>query len=358
MSLNNFYDFPCLLPRQTSNEVFQVGNDIFHVNNLLNGARPNNRHINNTNLDAVFPTLDLSRHHVIPMTKFMNFFTVLNILGNGSMHGVYGPIINRNIESIASLYNDFANSPTVNYYSVSASGTSGGGIVSRETMTRSIVDVVNLNQQSGSSIRVNADYLLDNQMIFSTLVAWMPGNIFLGPSPQERSDDPGNSFERNSRNVIGLERYTLLTDLHRNMIDFENNHSVDLLESIFNAMIRLCKMNVVPFKSDQWIKDKKSNKFKIDTTEKSMRKKRQNNLMAKPFYLNRNKRQIGNLKENTKVFCDPMYLLLVINEIGNNLVQNKYTKENCKEDTGFWAGVLRFIVGSKCNRIIHDELRK
>lgn len=368
MSLNNFfYDFPCLLPRETRNEVFQVGNDLFQIDNSLNGMRPNNRHINNTNADLIFPSLQLSRHHVIPMNLFLNFFTILNNLGTGSMYNQYRRVINTNIESIASLYNDYGNSDTINYYSVSSSGTNGGGIASRETMTRSFLNIVNLNQQSGSTTRVNVDYQLDNQVIFSTLVAWMPGNIFLGPHPEERSDDPGSNFEQNSQNIIGPERYRLLFELHQNMINFENNQSVELLERIFNAMISLCKLSVVPFDSHKWKKDEKTNKFRIDITVKKqfMRKKRQNDFIEKPLYLKRNKREIGNLKENAKIFCDPMYVLLVINEISNNLAQNnsnnnnrKPTQENCKEDTGFWAGLQRIIAGPKCNRIIHDELRK
>lgn len=350
-SLDYFYDFPCLLPRTTQIQTFQVGNSLFNVTNLMNGNRPNNRHINNTNTDNVFPNLTLTRHHVIPMNSLMAFFTVLNNLTTGNMSDQYRPLINRNIITIADIYNEHANDVPLNHYSVSTPGTSGGGIISTNSITRSVQNIVNLNALTGGNVRVNVDQLLDNELIFSTLVAWIPGNIFLGPAPNLRTDDPHEGFETNSSNIVGRERFRILSDLYSDMNSFGQieNQNVSSLETIFNRIIELCRMNVIPFRSTDWITT--GNRFRINTNINPPMKKR-----AVEFK-NLWKRD---LKRSPKVFCEPMFLLFVINEISlqQNTNPDSSQETKCVEGTGTWDKIKKFLAGSKCDRIIHDELKK
>ena len=42
---------------------------------------------------------------------------------------------------------------------------------------------------------------------FCTLYSWLPGNLFIGPQPTQRSDDPGEALETNAGVVVGLDDF-------------------------------------------------------------------------------------------------------------------------------------------------------
>lgn len=94
---------------------------------------------------------------------------------------------------------------------------------------------------------------------------WMPGNLFYGPAPNLRSDDPGNEIETNAGAIIGAANYAVLDQLHTDMKNFIKNPSTQTIGS-FNRII--ANINVVgnkqeayAFQSNQW--EKVDNKFNI-----------------------------------------------------------------------------------------------
>lgn len=286
-NLNNvfFYDFPCIMSENDTfinnidpNLNLNLGNNVIDTNNPLIGQRPSNSHINNRNTDPHLPHLQLSRHHVIPMNTFMRFFRAINLLGviklnnitnNTGENGVHD-LLRENINEIANIYIDNENDATLNYYSVSVNGSSGGGIVSPHNIVRTIFNINNQELLNGGTVRVNVDFnhIINNELLFSTLVAWIPGNIFLGPILRIRIDDPGSDFEINSRYIIGNERYDILRELYENMTKYELEvNNMELLISILNAIKKLCRLSVVKFNSDQWdyntSDDKKTKKPKL-----------------------------------------------------------------------------------------------
>ncbi|CAI6366435.1 unnamed protein product [Macrosiphum euphorbiae] len=49
-------------------------------------------------------------------------------------------------------------------------------------------------------------------------VTWFPGNIFIGPRPDKRGDDPGNDFEELAKYIIGEDRHNTLRLIHIKMV--------------------------------------------------------------------------------------------------------------------------------------------
>ncbi|XP_037050353.1 uncharacterized protein LOC119084473 [Bradysia coprophila] len=55
--------------------------------------------------------------------------------------------------------------------------------------------------------------------------SWLPGNIFYGPTPDIRSDDPKEEFEIDCRPIIGDANFKRLKDLYTRMVNFMEDAS-------------------------------------------------------------------------------------------------------------------------------------
>lgn len=112
------------------------------------------------------------------------------------------------------------------------------------------------------------------------MFVWFPPNIFIGPT--DRSDDPGNEFEIDSKYVIGCRRYENLTNINDLMVTFlkkyevikpdvtNPNHEWDaddfaLIHKVFSNFKDLLGLSSVPFNSNNWEKSK-SKKWQIKKT--------------------------------------------------------------------------------------------
>ncbi|WP_429180362.1 hypothetical protein [Aeromonas salmonicida] len=75
---------------------------------------------------------------------------------------------------------------------------------------------------------------------FEQFYAWLPGNLFIGPS--NRSDDPGEGFESDANIVVGAEYFNILSRAHRNMQRFNNgDDNPILLNAITVGLTKIAK---------------------------------------------------------------------------------------------------------------------
>jgi hypothetical protein len=81
----------------------------------------------------------------------------------------------------------------------------------------------------------------------------MPGNLFIGPSGNFRTDDPGEAFEGGAGVVVqhGFEAYRTAND---RITQYENNHTVQLAQQIANAFSNINSRQNQPFllNPDNW----------------------------------------------------------------------------------------------------------
>lgn len=111
---------------------------------------------------------------------------------------------------------------------------------------------------------------LSNEIEVSTtqeVYTWLPFNIFIGPTPDLRSDDTrSNSFEENAYVIVGRERINRLRELNIAMAQFVTG---DDPTNIINTMAELVRSTPVPysFRLDQWRVHITRNRYAIATPE-------------------------------------------------------------------------------------------
>lgn len=103
--------------------------------------------------------------------------------------------------------------------------------------------------------------------LMATAFEWLPGNIFYGPPPYMRLDDPGDDFEYNSRYIINYDdthflNFNLFTSITRlytvNELFFINSYKY-----ILKGLDRLLNTDVYNFDIEQW--ELIDNRFRIQT---------------------------------------------------------------------------------------------
>lgn len=96
---------------------------------------------------------------------------------------------------------------------------------------------------------------------------WMPGNLFYGPAPNLRSDDPGDQIEHNAGAIIGKANYDVLEKLNTDIVNFNKNRGsrtvADFERIIDNINIVGNKQEPYAFNPRQWEKDASGKKFRI-----------------------------------------------------------------------------------------------
>lgn len=104
-------------------------------------------------------------------------------------------------------------------------------------------------------------------MSLQTIYSWLPVNVFIGPTPEYRSDDPGDSFEINAGTIVGSEHYNRLNTLNNMMKTCVHR----TLTVSFSELIRLLNKVVqhphfvFQFNNDDWEVNEYTGKWKIRT---------------------------------------------------------------------------------------------
>lgn len=172
--------------------------------------------------------LDLiaTRHHIIPFDTLKRFFNLAVELSLRNQ-GLFSDYIN---EVIRGITRQFRDAPGMGYVQRPPTSYFNGPL----------------------TVEVEA-----NERMQAALT-WLPGNIFYGPSPGLRSDDPRDGFETGSRRIVGDSIYNLLQDINTDMNNFlreERYQTEATFRTILFRIRRLLEFRNHPFAFDpnDWI---------------------------------------------------------------------------------------------------------
>ncbi|KOB68847.1 Apoptosis inducing protein [Operophtera brumata] len=210
----------------------------------------------------------LARHHIIPVRILINFFNSA-VQRNGEHNTVLGGLMN---------LMGFLSDDALTHYPGSSS--------LREYIRRDLQDMRHLQTlYVMDSVTENSpplDVLFSSDYLVRSVYQWMPANIFIGPEPQIRSDDPGDQFEVNSRYIIGEENFQRLDTLRRLMISYvdtghlnEYNEAIELLSEISRG-----RHSPYSYSPDQWEYNSWTRKYNIKTTSNNRRKRLVENVVV------------------------------------------------------------------------------
>jgi hypothetical protein len=170
---------------------------------------------------------DLARHHVIPFDFLRTFF---NYAATVKVDTQLRTAIDQQIRHLLDSYVDMPNLITTELRSKIR------GATEQETVVKAI----------------------------KFMYAWLPGNIFYGPTSNLRSDDPHGEFEVNCHDIVGDKNYRTLGNLHNKMVKFINNASqrnADNFRDIVTDLLGLFTHRT-PFEYNQ-------NQWEIDPKQRS-----------------------------------------------------------------------------------------
>eukprot|EP00102_Acyrthosiphon_pisum_P009616 XP_003248017.1 PREDICTED: uncharacterized protein LOC100569341 [Acyrthosiphon pisum] len=99
---------------------------------------------------------------------------------------------------------------------------------------------------------------------------WLPGNIFIGPAPDIRGDDPEEEFEELARYIIGEAHHNLLKETNIQMVKYINAFSLlsqddgyAIVNKVLELFNKISLYPVTPYNSQNWRFDKITKKWLI-----------------------------------------------------------------------------------------------
>ena len=172
--------------------------------------------------------LQMTRHHIIPWHIINNF------LANVFQHGDY------TIPKIANKINDFLSMNAIN---VLGNGSDGN------VTAIDLDDYINNNNQGTHGVN-------ELNSSLQACVTWIPWNIFEGPTPQLRTDDPKEKFESNAYFILGAEKFKKIRRLHDLLKAYNEGNGANP-ELAFNIANRLSSLShtyrdVAHYNPEQW----------------------------------------------------------------------------------------------------------
>ncbi|CAG9581981.1 unnamed protein product [Danaus chrysippus] len=108
------------------------------------------------------------------------------------------------------------------------------------------------------------DILFSASYLVRSVFQWIPSNIFIGPAPQLRSDDPGDAFEVDSRYIVGEEDFRRLRTINNMMERYVQTRERATFNEIIELLATMSRDRDVayPFNRSQWIYE--NNKYRIN----------------------------------------------------------------------------------------------
>ncbi|KGS72580.1 hypothetical protein [Burkholderia pseudomallei] len=205
-----------------------------------------NRQLTEQGIDPERYPIELARHHIIPYKTIKDFFNKL--------WGEQG-----RLRQPRKLYTFLGH--RIPLYA----GSAGWNC---QTSASQIAGASNVALALGDGYMLPDGDLDQNQIEeFLRYIAWLPGNIFIGPHANFRSDDPGeNGFERDAVYIVGDRRYAILLNTYEDMGEYVKNPSEDLLGAIINNLVKIAQIKSVKLlRREDWIND--HGKYRINRNE-------------------------------------------------------------------------------------------
>lgn len=192
-------------------------------------------------------TVQMSRHHIIPMNRLIAFYNLVSQ--------------NNRLRNLSGFLNTYANN--VRFYA-----NSNG--VNCQSLQNDLLNTGNLAQAQALGLaRTGGQVRPESFDSFQDFYTWLPGNIFIGP--RTRSDDPGEGFESNAYVVVGAERFDILSRINRDMESYINGGGND--NTLLNAInVNLNKIaarkSMYPLKKENWVLV--NGEYKLNTGSRSI----------------------------------------------------------------------------------------
>lgn len=203
---------------------------VIDVNKYTDGKRPSFPY-----KDPIYRNLyvlpdnlgNATKHHVIPWGQLKKFVTTLY------MHPEYNHFLRNILQGAIGVM--YAQSPKID-------GIRMQGDSTFVTTMDEILTPVGFKFNSSEQDNIAA------------AVCWLPGNLFLGPISENRSDDPGEEFEQNAANAVG-ERFPILQSLNKGITEFIDNPT-ELKQSVLEDFATVIGWKTpMAFNPDAWEKE-------------------------------------------------------------------------------------------------------
>lgn len=181
--------------------------------------------------------VEVARHHIIPMGTLKVFFqTVFEREHAPSLCGLW-----RSLPAAITKY------------------TTDNPFKSRFT-ARETDAVSELITQWSEAKRPSFEVHNESYDDLMTMLLWPPGNLFVGPNTDLRSDDPGDHFESSAITILmghqvnGARRFKMLHELNQTMKAYTLDQSLMTLDRIRDKIVQFYvdETSVVPLSSTSW----------------------------------------------------------------------------------------------------------
>lgn len=186
-----------------------------------------------------YPGLDIvgmksTLHHVIPLNQLLRFVSVAYEKDREVLELILK----------AAVTTMMSNSPIVERGEIK--GQQGQGDQTRESLYEE------LRKKEGSD---QANSAAMDAII--TAFSWMPGNLFLGPVNELRTDDPDDLFEEHAQNAVGIEKFEQLKTASALIEEYVNPGSDrstgDLARQIEALLVPVAEQSEhFPYRADVW----------------------------------------------------------------------------------------------------------
>lgn len=169
----------------------------------------------------------VSRHHIIPYNLLRDFYNrALQEKALPKLRGLF-LTLRENLRDYASAGN----------CAVNADDLAG---------TANLIDMIINGTVTNNPAAAFPDYFDD----FASFYAWLPGNLFIGPT--NRNDDPEDEFEARAGVVVG-DNFSLYERANKNMKSYVATGDASLLLSINSDLTSIAKKkSVYPLDGHNW----------------------------------------------------------------------------------------------------------
>ncbi|XP_076677304.1 uncharacterized protein LOC143373705 [Andrena cerasifolii] len=208
---------------------------------------------------------NLSRHHIIPARRLINFYNTALSHSDYSNNYHEARELTTILSNLAGHTFGFYQSDTI-------------AQISNNTM--SLLRTFNNTLTYEDLLRIESSLsAIDTQRVMDHLFVWVPFNIFEGP--QSRTDDPGSEFERLARPIIGEELFDELSIINNEMISYLEIASMTLFNDIvsrFKVLVSNYTWHLTIYNSSNWEKEENGKyHIKRDNRSYSLKRKREIN---------------------------------------------------------------------------------
>ena len=143
----------------------------------------------------------MSRHHIIPFNLLRDFYNTV--------------VQRRRLSLLGAFLNTF--SRFIPFYAGAAAGQQIC-LADRVNLVGAVTLAISL---ANGVVEAGGENLPEYFDSFESFYVWMPWNLFIGPSGDWRSDDPGPGFETQASHIVNNEqRWNMITSVATDMITY------------------------------------------------------------------------------------------------------------------------------------------